>query len=122
MAYVDFTGTSVWPKGFALLIQIYRTTKQFPKEETYVLSSDMRRAANSVLHNFAEGFGRYEARDKTRFYKISRGSAYELISQSLIASELLYISSQDKEILLEGYKTMIHELDNLIISIEGRKK
>lgn len=121
MAFIDFTETSVWKKGFILLIKVYQLTKIFPKEEVYNLSSDMRRAANSVLHNFAEGFGRFEAKDKTRFYKISRGSAYELISQSLVSSELKYVDNNEKTELLSGYKEVIHELDNLILSIEGRK-
>ena len=46
------------------------------------MTSDMRRASNSDMHNIAEGYDKYENKDKTRFYKISRGSAYELISQS----------------------------------------
>jgi len=121
MAFIDFTETSVWKKGFILLVRVYRLTKKFPKEEIYTLSSDMRRAANSVLHNFAEGFGRFESRDKTRFYKISRGSAYELISQALVSHVLQYTDKTEEMELLTGYKEIIHELDNLIISIEGRK-
>jgi four helix bundle protein len=120
MAFRDFTQTSVWKKAFKLLMTIYEVTKTFPKEERYGLTSDMRRAANSVLHNIAEGFGRFESRDKTRFYKFSRGSAYELVSQSLVASAQNYISESKKEELLEGYKDVIQELDNLVISIEGR--
>ncbi len=80
MPYRDFTQTTVWPKALDLLINVYGITKRYPKE-VYVLTSDMRRAANSVTHNIAEGFGRFEPRDKTRFYKIARGSAYELLSQ-----------------------------------------
>jgi len=121
MAFIDFTETSVWKKGFVLLLKVYQLTKKFPREEIYTLSSDMRRAANSVLHNFAEGFGRFEARDKTRFYKISRGSAYELISQTLVSHELQYANKAEEAELLAGYKEVIHELDNLILSIEGRK-
>jgi four helix bundle protein len=49
----------------------------FPPDERFALTDDLKRAANSVVHNLAEGYGRFEARDKTRFYKIARGSAYE---------------------------------------------
>lgn len=120
MAYRDFTETSLWKKGFDLLMLVYQITKTFPKEERYNLSSDMRRAANSVLHNFAEGFGRFESRDKTRFYKMSRGSAYELISQTLVSEGLDYISQDLKIRLLDGYKDVIGEFDTLIKSIELR--
>jgi len=63
------------------MIQVYKVTQRFPKKEKFGMVSDMRRAANSAIHNISEGFGRYEKLDKTRFYKISRGSCYELISQ-----------------------------------------
>ena len=112
MAYRDFTDISVWKKAFGLLIRIYQLTKSFPKDELYILTSDMKRAANSVLHNFAEGFGRYEARDKTRFYKISRGSAYELVSQIMVAFELTYISAINRDELISGYKEVIDEFVN----------
>ena len=91
MSYEDFTKMSVWQLAFDLLLMIYKETKTFPPEEKFVLVSDMRRAANSITHNIAEGFGRYESRDKTRFYKIARGSSYELISQPLISQKLEYI-------------------------------
>lgn len=84
----------VWQLAFKLLVKIYEITKEFPAEERFGLVSDMRRSANSIVHNIAEGFGRYEARDKTRFYKISRGSSYELISQLLVSNELKYIKSR----------------------------
>lgn len=120
MAYKDFRDTSVWQKAFELLVIVYEVTRKFPKEEIYVLSSDMRRAANSVVHNIAEGFGRFEAKDKTRFYKMSRGSSYELLSQSLVSKGLLYINEAEKERLFSGYSDVIQELDTLIKSIETR--
>ena len=67
----DFRDMPVWQKAFALLIDIYKIIKQFPADERFALTDDLKRAANSVVHNLAEGYGRYEARDKTRFYKIS---------------------------------------------------
>lgn len=85
---------SVWQKSMELLLKIYTITKQFPNEEKFGLTSDMRRAANSVTHNIAEGFGRYEPRDKTRFYKISRGSGYELMSQSFASFKLGFIKEK----------------------------
>ena len=73
MGFEDFTQMPVWQLAFKLLVKIYEITKEFPAGERFGLVSDMRRSANSIVHNIAEGFGRYEARDKTRFYKISRG-------------------------------------------------
>lgn len=67
MAFDDFTKMHVWQLAFQLLIKIYKITNNFPSEEKFGLVSDMRHAANSIAYNIAEGFGRYEPRDKTRF-------------------------------------------------------
>jgi four helix bundle protein len=120
VAYKDFTSLPVWQKAFGLLLQIYRLTKKFPDEEKFGMVSDMRRAANSAVHNTAEGFGRYEKKDKSRFYKISRGSCYELISQVLASHALGYLLDPEKEELIPGYKEVITELDLIIKTVESR--
>ena len=83
--YNDFRDMSVWQKAFAILREVYKIIKVFPPEEKYALTDDLRRSANSVVHNIAEGYGRFEAKDKTRFYKVSMGSAYESIIHILVA-------------------------------------
>jgi len=98
MGYEDFTEMPVWQQSFELLVRIYKTTKNYPSDERFGLISDMRRSANSIAHNIAEGFGRFEPRDKTRFYKISRGSLYELVSQLLVSFALSYINEKTKNI------------------------
>lgn len=122
MKYPDFTAMPVWQKALELLLKIYQITKHFPPEEKYGLTSDIRRSANSVVHNIAEGYGRFEPRDKTRFYKISRGSAYELMSQSIASNKLSYIKEENVlgEILSES-NDIIQELNSLIKSIELKK-
>ena len=121
MAFRDFTSMPLWQKGLALLVKVYELTRSFPTEEKYGMVSDMRRSANSVIHNVAEGFGRFEKKDKTRFYKISRGSVYEIISQTFASQVLRYLTIEDKEYLIRGYKEIIDEEDRLIKSIETRK-
>ena len=121
MEYPDFTNMSVWKKSIELLLKIYEITKNFPSDERFGLISDMRRAVNSISHNFAEGFGRYEPRDKTRFYKISRGSGYELMSQSFASFKVGYI--KDKIVLDElilATTEIVNELTALIISLEKK--
>lgn len=83
----------------------------------------MRRAANSICHNIAEGFGRYEPKDKTRFYKISRGSGYELMSQSFASFKLSYIKEKNilEEIIIAATE-IVNELTALIISLENKKQ
>lgn len=121
MEYPDFTNMSVWKKSIELLLKIYEITKTFPSDERFGLISDMRRAVNSISHNFAEGYGRFEPKDKTRFYKISRGSGYELMSQSFASFKLGFIP--DKNILNEiilATTEIVNELTALIISLEKK--
>lgn len=121
MAFDDFTKMHVWQLAFRLVIKIYKITKNFPSEEKFGLVSDMRRAANSIVHNIAEGFGRYEPRDKTRFYKISRGSSFELMSQLFVSYELKYISQ--KAILKDlrsDCENVIEELNSINKTLENR--
>lgn len=120
MAYKDFTDFSVWQKAFEQLLNIYKITKEFPPDERFILVSDMRRSANSIVHNIAEGFGRFEKRDKTRFYKISRGSSYEIISQNLVSQALEYLDADECKKLNREYAKIIEELDKIIKSLESR--
>ncbi len=120
MAFRDYSQLPLWQKALQLLLTVYQLTKQFPDDEKFGLVSNMRRAANSTLHNFAEGYGRFEARDKTRFYKISRGSTYELHSESLASRSLEYLSVEGSKDICDQAEIIINELDSLIISIEKR--
>ncbi|MGQ9655268.1 MAG: four helix bundle protein [Thermodesulfobacteriota bacterium] len=120
MSFEDFTEMPVWQSGFDLLLKVYRLAKTFPGYERVGLASDMRRAANATVHNIAEGFGRYEPGDKTRLYKISRGSAYELASQILVAYSLEYITDgQSRDELIGSCKKVIMELNALIKRLES---
>jgi four helix bundle protein len=122
MPYKDFTEMTVWKKGFELLLRIYKVTKKYPKKEKYGMVDNMRRAANSVVNNIAEGFGRFEKKDKTRFYKISRGSCYELINQILVSRALNYITELEKVELKTDYAEVINELDSMIKTIESSNR
>lgn len=119
MAFHDFTTMPIWQKGLKLLVKVYQITQRFPVEEKFGIVADMRRSANSVIHNVAEGFGRFEKKDKTRFYKISRGSAYEIISQVFASHALSYLPLEEKDYLIENYKEIIDEEDRLIKSLES---
>lgn len=118
MAYEDFTEMPVWKAGFNLLLDVYKVTKSYPADERFGLTSDTRRSANSIVHNIAEGFGRFEAKDKTRFYKISRGSAYELMSQILVAQALSYTDEAIKNQLIQQCRKIVNDLNSLIKTLE----
>ena len=76
----DFRSLNVWHKAHELTLAIYKATKQFPKEELYGLTSQIRRASSSIPANIAEGCGKNSNADFSRFLQIVFGSAkYHLL-------------------------------------------
>jgi four helix bundle protein len=80
-----------WQKAKALAARIYQATEQFPKPETYGLTSQIRRAAVSVPSNIAEGQGRLTPGEFCHFLGQARGSLLELDTQLAIAVDLNYL-------------------------------
>ena len=77
----SFRDLMVWQKSMQLVTDLYRLTSDFPKTESYGLTSQLRRAAVSVPSNIAEGYGRHSTSDYIRFLQIAIGSLYELQTQ-----------------------------------------
>lgn len=90
----EFTDLVVWQEGHKLVVEIYHVTKGFPKEETYSLIDQMRRAATSVTSNIAEGFGRHSYKDRLHFYYTAQGSLTELKNQLHIAKDVGYLNNE----------------------------
>ena len=84
-----------------LVLNVYKSTQEFPKTETYGLATNLRRAAVSIPSNIAEGKGRSTDRDRAHFYFQARGSLLELETQIVIAQQLNYISPKEAEPLLQ---------------------
>ena len=85
----------VWQKGMLLCKEVYLLTKNFPKEEIYGLTSQIRRCAVSIPSNIAEGKGRGRDKEFVRFLRISLGSLYELNTQLELSHNLNYIKNID---------------------------
>ena len=92
----------VWQKAKKLVLKIYHILKGFPKEETYGLTSQMKRAAISVVSNIAEGNQRRTKKGRIRFFNIAQGSLIELDCQLDIAFELNFLSKNDYKEILES--------------------
>ena len=88
----DFEDLIAWQKSVDLITAVYRLTRQFPAEERYGLTSQLRKAAVSVASNIAEGNGRGTTKDYIHFLHTSRGSLYETRSL-LIVSDRLQLAS-----------------------------
>lgn len=87
----DYREILVWQRSHALTLEIYRVTSQFPKEEMFGLTSQMRRSAASIPANIAEGCGRDGDAELKRFMGISLGSACELDYHVQLARDLEYL-------------------------------
>ena len=104
----------VWQKAKALAGDVYRTTDNFPRHETYGLTSQLRRAAVSVASNIAEGQGRLTKGEFQQFLGHARGSLLELETQLAIAVDLHYLSP-DELTLLEAKTSEVRRLLNGLI-------
>src|SRR6267154_2209751 len=91
----DFRNLKVWGKAHALTLAIYRSSKTFPREEMYGLTSQMRRASASIGANVAEGACRRGDADFARFLQIAAGSASEVEYHLLLAHDLELLEAID---------------------------
>ena len=89
-----FKDLIVWQKSHALVLEVYKLTRQLPKEELFGLVSQMRRAAVSIPANIAEGFKRRGKPDKARHMNIAQGSLEELQYFFILCADLSYLPFQ----------------------------
>jgi len=91
----SFSDLKAWQEGHKLVLLIYKLSQDFPREEIYSLTSQMRRAAVSITSNIAEGFGRQTYKEKVQFYYLAQGSLIELKNQILIAKDIGYLETEN---------------------------
>ena len=116
----NYRDLKVWQKAYQVCLTIYKITKGFPKQETYGLTSQIRRAAISVPSNIAEGYGRKTTPDYIRFLYIAYGSNCELETQILLSGDLEYIKSEKLKEIQEAVGEVERMLKALIKSLEKR--
>ncbi len=117
----SFRNLKVWEKAHAVTLDIYKTSRAFPKEELYGLTSQMRRASASVGANIAEGSCRKGDAEFGRFLHIAIGSASELEYHLLLAHDLRLLSLVDYERLVGGVVEVKRMLVSLIRSMQNRE-
>jgi len=116
-----FQDLLAWQESHKLVLFIYEITKQFPQEEKFGLSNQIRRAVVSISSNIAEGFGRGSAKDKQHFFIMAKTSLSEVENQLIIARDLTYMTSKK---YIEGIEKieLIHRLlGGLIKLLSGTK-
>jgi len=110
----------VWEKAYQLCLKIYGLVKNFPVEERYGLSLQLRRSALSIPSNIAEGYGRKTRGEYIHYLYIAYGSWCELETQLLLAVDLGYIKKKEGEEILESGKEVERMLKALINSLEKK--
>ena len=91
----------VWQKSMDLVIEIYKLVKKLPKEETYSLSDQMRRAVVSIPSNIAEGYARKTTKEYLKFLSIANGSRTELETQLIICNKIGYLNEKEIEVAMQ---------------------
>lgn len=113
----DYKNIKAYQLADSLVIEVYKTTKSFPKEETYGLISQLRRAAVSVPTNIAEGASRQHTKDYANFLYIARGSLVETEYLLCLSNKLGYLGNQSFEIIDISRKNAAKTLFGLIEAV-----
>jgi four helix bundle protein len=104
---------TVWKKSYALGLAVYRATRQFPKEELYGITSQMRRAATSIAVNIAEGNARNSTKEYKQFISIARGSASELETWLMFSKDLNILD----ELNYQELQSQIDEIKKMLFAL-----
>ncbi len=119
--YRDFRDMPVWQKAMELAVEIFNLTYDLPRREDYGLTSQIRRSSNSVPANISEAFGRKTKKDKTNFYIIARGSAYETQNHLIYGNKVKYFKDLITKRLINEYSDLIHDINKIITSLHNKK-
>ena len=103
-----FRDILAWQKAHQFVLAVYSLTANFPKQETYGLTSQLRRAAVSIPANLAEGFRRRSRPDKVRFMNIAEASLEECRYYLILAADLNYADTTKEHLLLEEASRLLH--------------
>ena len=112
----SFRDLLVWRKAHEFVLGVYTLTSGFPRQETYGLSHQMRRAAVSIPANIAEGFRRRGKADKARFMNVAEGSLEECRYYLILAQDLGYGDTAQLSTLIEEVSKMLSAYAAAILS------
>jgi four helix bundle protein len=114
-----FERLEVWEKAISFADTVYSITREFPADERFGLTNQMRRAAVSISSNIAEGSARNSRKDFARFIEIATGSLFEVVSQSFISRnqgllspdefQALYLAAEEQGRMLSGLRRSLLE-------------
>ena len=117
----DFRDLKVWARAHQITLAIYRATREFPREETYGMVSQLRRCSASVAANIAEGCGRVVNPEFGRFLGMAMGSASELEYFLLLSRDLDFISKAKYESMARNVCEMQRMLNGLMAKVQAER-
>ncbi len=120
MLNLSHKNLDVYKISLQLVKEVYGLTKSYPKEEQYVLVSQLRRAAISVCSNLAEGAARRSAKEKIRFYEVSRSSLVEVDTQFEISLILEYLKKGQIGELEKYLESTFRMISKMITNLESK--
>ena len=116
----DFQTLGVWKKGHKLVLSLYKATADFPSEERYGLTSQIRRAGVSVPANIAEGCGHQSEPEFARYLQLAAASATELQYHIILARDLSYLEPERYKELAETVEEIKKMLSAFIRKVRAR--
>ena len=122
MTIQSYRDLRVWENSMQLAKQCCFLTREFPREEIYGMTSQIRRAAASIPANIAEGSGRESTGDYVRFLRIAQGSLKELETHLILSTEVGLTRSENTELLLRTADEIGRMLRSLIRSLESKRE
>ena len=122
MAARSFEDLEVWRKGHRLVLDVYRTTRAFPREEMFGLTAQVRRSSASTPTNIAEGFRRTTKAEKARFYNIALASLDETRYHLLLAHDLGYADTIQLRVQVDEVARMLDSYARAIVASDRLRK
>jgi len=110
----SFEKMPVWQIARRVTKSLYAATKNFPKEELFGVTSQMRRACISISCNLAEGSARLSTKDQNRLYQIAYSSAIEVINLLIVTNDLGFLSDEDYESLRDEFQKVTYQINKLV--------
>jgi four helix bundle protein len=118
----NYRDLQVWSKAHSLTLELYRLSRNFPRDEIYGITAQIRRSASSIGANLAEDCGRQSENEMARFLKISLGSASELDYHLLLAHDLGLLASEQHQNAARELTSIRKMLRSLLSAIEEKGK
>jgi four helix bundle protein len=118
----DFRQLKVWERAHELALAVYKSTSNFPREELYGLTSQIRRSSMSIPTNIAEGCGRGSDADFAHFLQIAMGSACETEYQLLLSKDLGFIHPDEYSTLQELAQEVKRMISGLLKTLHANSR